>query len=87
MLTPTQVKSAQSIINIFETSEVRGDYSKVTILKGDTGHLTFGRSQTTQASGNLFKLLQLYRSNDGARFGARLDPFLPRIEAIETNGG
>jgi chitosanase len=47
MLTSTQIKTAQSILNIFETGAVRGEYGNVTVIEGDTGHLTFGRSQTT----------------------------------------
>ena len=84
MLTTTQIKTAQSILNIFETSEVRGDYGMVTVIEGDTGHLTFGRSQTTLGSGNLFILLQRYCSNHGARFAGRLRPFLERMEAKDT---
>ncbi|MBI5041258.1 MAG: chitosanase [Gammaproteobacteria bacterium] len=84
MLTTTQRKTAQSILNLFETSEVRGDYGKVTLIAGDTGHLSFGRSQTTLGSGNLYKLLQRYCSNSGARFGARLTAYLPRFEARDT---
>ena len=76
MLTPTQKKTAESIINLFETDEVLGDYSKVTLLAGDTGHLTFGRSQTTLGSGNLYELVRRYCDNGGAHFGARLAPWL-----------
>lgn len=47
MLTQTQKKTAESIINIFETNEVLGNYGQLTVIPGDTGHLTFGRSQTT----------------------------------------
>lgn len=83
MLTPTQKQTAQSIVNLFETGVVLGDYGSVTVIPGDTGHLTFGRSQTTLASGNLLDLLQRYCSNDGARFGQRLAPWLPRFEAID----
>jgi chitosanase len=60
MLTILQKKTAQAIINIFETGRPHGDYGNVTILKGDTGHLTYGRSQTTLASGNLALLLHAY---------------------------
>ena len=81
MLTSNQIQTAQSILNIFETGEVRGDYGNVTVIEGDTGHLTFGRSQTTLGSGNLFKLLQLYCSNHGARFANRLQGYLGRLEA------
>lgn len=79
MLTATQKKTAQAIINIFETGVVLGDYSQVTLIEGDTGHLTFGRSQTTLASGNLGKLLKQYCANLGARFAARLTPYLPAL--------
>ncbi|HMW17970.1 MAG TPA: peptidoglycan-binding protein [Accumulibacter sp.] len=81
MLTLTQKQAAQSIVNLFETNEVLGDYGSVTILAGDTGHLTFGRSQTTLGSGNLLDLLQRYCSNAGARFAAQLRPWLPRVAA------
>ena len=39
-LTPTQKATAQAIVNIFETGRVHGDYGQVTLLAGDTGHLT-----------------------------------------------
>ncbi|MBI4472716.1 MAG: hypothetical protein HY646_08615 [Acidobacteria bacterium] len=43
-----QERTAQAIANIFETGRAHGDYGKVTLLAGDRGHLTYGRSQTTQ---------------------------------------
>ena len=58
MLTSTQKQTAQSIINLFETGVVLGDYGNVTVITGDTGHLTFGRSQTTPGSRNLLDLLK-----------------------------
>jgi len=81
MLTTTQKKTAEAILNIFETSEVRGDYGKVTLIPGDTGHLTFGRSQTTLGSGNLSVLLQRYCDAPGARFASRLASWLPQLAA------
>lgn len=84
MLTATQKKTAQAIINIFETGVVLGDYGQVTLIKGDTGHLTFGRSQTTLGSGNLSKLLQRYCANLGARFAGRLTPYLPALAACDV---
>lgn len=80
MLTLTQKQAAQSIVNVFETGEVLGDYGNVTLIAGDTGHLTFGRSQTTLGSGNLAELLRRYCGNPGARFGTRLGAWLPRVE-------
>lgn len=81
MLPPTQKKTAQSIINIFETGTLLCDYSIVTLIEGDTGHLTYGRSQTTLGSGNLHLLLKKYIDNPGARFRTALAPFLSRFVA------
>jgi chitosanase len=81
MLTTTQQKTAEAIVNIFETSEVLGNYGDVTLIAGDTGHLTFGRSQTTLSSGNLHKLLSQYCANAGARFGPAIEKYLPRVKA------
>jgi chitosanase len=83
-LTDTQARTIKAIVNLFETSHVLGDYGQVTVLAGDTGHLTFGRSQTTLGSGNLHRLLQEYCNNAGARFGQRLRVVLPRTEARDT---
>jgi chitosanase len=80
-LAATQAQAARSIVNIFETGEVRGDYSAVTLLPGDTGRLTYGRAQTTLGSGNLHLLISRYCAVTGARFGARLRPWLPVLSA------
>jgi chitosanase len=80
-LTATQARTLEGIVNLFETGHVLGDYGQVTVLSGDTGHLTFGRSQTTLGSGNLHTLLRRYCDNAGARFGHRLSAFLPRVAA------
>jgi len=85
MLTAIQKKTAEAIVNIFETGSVLGDYGNVTLIKGDTGHLTFGRSQTTLGSGNLYKLLRSYCALPAARFGAELTPFLKRFEDIDLS--
>jgi chitosanase len=88
-LTTTQCRTVEAIVNLFETGHVLGDYGQVTVLAGDTGHLTFGRSQTTLGSGNLHLLLQQYCANAGARFASRLAAFLPRVQAgdaaLDTN--
>ena len=85
MLTATQKQAAQSIINLFETGVVLGDYGNVTVITGDTGHLTFGRSQTTLGSGNLLDLLKRYCTNPGTHFGPRLAPWLLRFEATDLS--
>ena len=83
-LTATQIRTIQAIVNLFETGHVLGDYGQVTVMAGDTGHLTFGRSQTTLGSGNLHRLLEQYCSNGGARFGRRLAVVLPRTAARDA---
>jgi chitosanase len=80
-LTSIQTKTAQAIINLLETSEVLGNYSLVTLISGDTGHLIYGRSQTTLGSGNLHLLIERYCANLGARFRARLEPYVLRLKA------
>ena len=74
-----QKRTAKAIVNIFETGRVNGDYGAVTLLKGDSGHLTYGRSQTTLGSGNLFLLIKAYCELPEARFAAELRPFLPAL--------
>jgi chitosanase len=84
MLDELQTKAAQAIVVQFETGNPRGDYSAVTVIPGDSGHLTYGRLQTTLSTGNLFRLVQRYCAAAGARLGAALEPFLPRLEACDV---
>jgi chitosanase len=79
--TATQASAAKAIVNLFETGQVLGDYGAVTVLPGDTGHLTYGRSQTTLGSGNLAVLLDRYCTQPGARFGARLRDWRASLKA------
>ena len=79
MLTELQKKAAQSIVNIFETSRPQGNYGQVTLLAGDTGHLTYGRSQTTLTSGNLYLLIKAYCETAGAAFALRLSEYLEKL--------
>lgn len=82
-MTELQKKTAQSIVNIFETGHAEGEYDKVTLLSGDSGHLTYGRSQTTLASGNLYLLIHAYCTELTSLFGDELEPFLARLKAID----
>jgi chitosanase len=84
MLDELQAKAAQAIVVQFETGTPRGDYSAVTLIPGDTGHLTYGRLQATLGSGNLFHLIERYRVAVGARLGADLKRFMPRLEARDV---
>lgn len=81
MLTDLQKKTVQAIINIFETGKVQGDYSNVTFVSSDPGGLTYGRSQTTLMSGNLFKLIKAYCEAENAKFATDLRPYLSQLEA------
>jgi chitosanase len=78
-VTDIQKKTAQAIVNIFETGHVHGEYGQVTLLAGDPGHLTYGRSQTTLASGNLYLLIQAYCDSPDASAAAALTPYLERL--------
>ena len=85
MLTDLQKKCAQAIVNIFETGRIEGDYGKVTLLHGDPGHLTYGRSQTTLASGNLYLLVKAYIETPGAEFAVALEGYMSRLAGRDTS--
>jgi chitosanase len=74
-----QKHTAKAIVNIFETGRLRGRYGAVTVLKGDSGHLSYGRSQATLGSGSLYLLLKDYCEAANAKFAAELVPLLPRF--------
>jgi len=80
MLTDLQKKTAAAIVNVFETGCVLGDYGALATLPGDTGHLSYGRSQVTLGSGSLYRLVQAYCNSLGAAFGAQLIPYLERLQ-------
>ncbi len=84
MISEVQKRTAKAIVNIFETGRPHGDYGKVTVARHDLGHLTYGRSQTTLASGNLHLLIKAYCEAADAQFGGDLAPLLPRLEARDT---
>ena len=82
-LATLQKAAAHAIVNIFETGTVRGNYADVTLLPGDSGQLTYGRSQTTLASGNLYLLIQAYCARGDGQFGAAMKPYLASLEACD----
>ncbi|MEH6405325.1 MAG: peptidoglycan-binding protein [Sneathiella sp.] len=83
MTTELQKRSVQAIVNIFETGKTLGDYGKVTLLVGDSGHLTYGRSQTTLASGNLSLLINAYCSTPNAEGATALSKYKDRLEDMD----
>ncbi|NKB56409.1 MAG: chitosanase [Alphaproteobacteria bacterium] len=80
MITDLQKRTVQAIVNIFETGKILGEYGQVTLLTGDTGHLTYGRSQTTLASGNLYLLIKAYCEAPGAALQEAMAPYLNRLD-------
>jgi chitosanase len=80
MLNELQKQTARAIINIFETGHIVGDYGQVTLLANDSGHLTYGRSQTTLASGNLYLLIKAYCEQPGTQYGQILSDYLPALK-------
>jgi chitosanase len=75
-----QQRTARAIVNVFETGRIRGNYSAIAVLKGDSGHLSYGRSQATLGSGSLFSLLETYCQQANAVFASRLRPFLAGVQ-------
>lgn len=79
MLTDLQKRTCQAIVNIFETGRIHGDYGMVTVHPEDPGHLTYGRSQTTLASGNLASLIARYCAHSDARLASALAVYQTRL--------
>jgi chitosanase len=74
----------RQIVNIFETGKPEGEYGRVTVIPGDTGHLTYGRSQTTLTSGGLYLLIRAYCETDGGKYRGQLLGYLGRLRARDT---
>ncbi|MEJ2007579.1 MAG: peptidoglycan-binding protein [Acidobacteriota bacterium] len=84
MLNDLQKRTGEAIVNIFETGHPLGIYGQVTLIKGDTGHLTYGRSQTTLASGNLYLLIKAYCDVPDAQFATQLGQYLGRLASRDA---
>ena len=80
-----QQDTARAIVNIFETGRIQGDYSAVAVLQGDSGHLSYGRSQAALGSGTLFELLDSYCCQPNAQFAPQLLPALPRFQQKDVS--
>ena len=83
-LTALQKAASQAIVNIFETGSIRGNYGDVTLLRGDSGQLTYGRSQTTLASGNLYLLCKDYSARTDGAYSPKFVSYLPALEACDV---
>lgn len=81
MLTEFQKEAAQAIIEVFETGRIgKGGYGTVTLIKGDTGGLSYGKHQASLNSGNLALLVARYIQAKGSE-AENLRPFLKALEA------
>ena len=80
-----QASTAKAIVNIFETGRLLGNYGSVVMDPKDPGHLTYGRSQTTLASGNLYTLIASYCGAPGALYAEQLQPYLDRLQACDLS--
>jgi chitosanase len=85
VVTELQKKTAQAIVNIFETGSSLGNYGQVTLLANDSGHLTYGRAQTTLMSGNLHLLIKAYCENSEAQLASPLTEYLERLANRNTS--
>jgi chitosanase len=82
--TDIQKRTAQGIVNVFETGRVAGDYACITLLPGDSGRLTYGRSQVTLGSGNLHLLIKTYCETEAAAFAPALALYLGRLATLDA---
>ena len=74
-----QKQTCIAIVNIFEGSSLTGNYGAVGGLKNDKGHISYGRSQVSLMSGNLFLLIKAYCEAPEAQFAEELSPYLRRL--------
>ena len=80
-LTNQQIHTAQAITNVFETGRPRGDYSRVAVLPDGAG-ISYGRSQATERSGTLERVLHRY-VHLGGKNGHLLAPWFGLLGAKE----
>jgi chitosanase len=62
-----------------------GNYGQVTLLANDSGHLTYGRAQTTLMSGNLHLLIKTYCEARGAELASPLSEYLEKLANRDTS--
>lgn len=80
-LTATQKRLVESVVNVFETGSVNGNYAAIAIFKDGPGNIeqiTYGRSQTTEY-GNLRELVQKYTTAERSIYSKKLKPYVEKI--------
>jgi len=85
-LTDVQKATVKAITSIHETDQISSPkgYANVTLLAGDSGHLTFGLCQTTLSSGNLYLLIKAYSSASG-KYSDQMVPYLSRLKSCDLS--
>jgi chitosanase len=80
-LSEANLRTIEAIVGVFEVGRIGGPeaYSTVTLLKGDTGGLTYGKHQTTLNSGNLYLLIKAYIEDADADFKSEFVPYMGRL--------
>lgn len=85
-ITSSQKRAIEQFVNVFETGTPDGNYSQVVVYPdapGGAKQITYGRSQLTEHSGNLRKLLEDY---DGV-YAQELKAFIPKLRGnLHENG-
>jgi len=79
-VTDDQKMIISRVINVFETGSTGGDYTRIVVFPDGPGgrhQITYGRSQTTQVSDNLGRLLRLYCEING-EYSDHFTPYLDR---------
>jgi chitosanase len=79
-----QQDTVRAITNVFETGRILGNYASIAVMKGDSGHLSYGRSQASLGSGTLYELLDVYCKQPNATFADRLRPSLSRFQTRDV---
>jgi chitosanase len=80
LLTETQKRVIQRVVNVFETGSPDGDYATISIYRDgphDIRQITYGRSQTTEY-GNLRQLVEQYVSAGGL-FSQQLKSYATKV--------
>jgi len=86
-----QISTAEIITEIFETGGFGGSaksYGRVTVLPGDSGHLTYGKHQATLMSGSLYSIILKYIEYKGMFsqfFANHLSRFAKRDITLDTD--
>ena len=79
MLSEIDKKKAMTIVRIFETGKITGDYSAVAVLDDGAG-ISYGISQFTHRSGSLATVVQKYLSTEANVGRVVLEEKLPLLK-------